>query len=157
MLYLVCNNKSFNYIWLKVLLKWFKLELFVKMYSIYKRVGDYLTENELRKLSRIDLLELLLEKSRENEKLQEELDSVKAQLAERNIKIEKAGSIAEAALALNGVFEAAQAAADQYLENLRTISGETSQISDQTAQISEEATKISDKTIEISEEAENEK
>ena len=127
------------------------------MYSIHKRVGDYLTENELRKLSRIDLLELLLEKSRENEKLQEELDSVKAQLAERNIKIEKAGSIAEAALALNGVFEAAQAAADQYLENLRTISGETSQISDQTAQISEEATKISDKTIEISEEAENEK
>lgn len=116
-----------------------------------------MTENELRKLSRIDLLELLLEKSRENEKLQEELDSVKAQLAERNIKIEKAGSIAEAALALNGVFEAAQAAADQYLENLRTISGETSQISDQTAQISEEATKISDKTIEISEEAENEK
>ena len=127
------------------------------MYLIYKRVGGYLTENELRKLSRIDLLELLLEKSRENEKLQEELDQVKAQLAERNIKIEKAGSIAEAALALNGVFEAAQAAADQYLENLRTISGETSQISDQTAQISEEATKISDKTIEISEEAENEK
>ena len=128
-----------------------------RMYSIYKRVGGYLTENELRKLSRIDLLELLLEKSRENEKLQEELDQVKAQLAERNIKIEKAGSIAEAALALNGVFEAAQAAADQYLENLRTISGETSQISDQTSQISEEATKIPDKTIEISEETENEK
>ena len=133
------------------------MELFVKERVIHKRVGGYLTENEIRKLSRIDLLELLLEKSRENEKLQEELEKIKAQLAERNLKIEKAGSIAEAALALNGVFEAAQAAADQYLENLRTISCETSQISDQTAQISEEATKIPDKTIEISEEAENEK
>ena len=32
--------------------------------------------------------------------------------------MEKAGSIAEASLMLNGVFEAAQAAVDQYLENI---------------------------------------
>lgn len=130
-----------------------------------------MTDKELQKLSRIDLLELLLEKSKENEKLQEELEQVKAKLAEREIKIEKAGSIAEAALALNGVFEAAQAAADQYLENLRRISEETSQVQDsatqvsdsttvileKTTQISDESTKTPDKTIEISEEIKDEK
>lgn len=129
-----------------------------------------MTDKELQKLSRIDLLELLLEKSKENEKLQEELEQVKAKLAEREIKIEKAGSIAEAALALNGVFEAAQAAADQYLENLRRISEETSQVQDsatqisdstteileKTTQISNEKTDIPDNTIEISEETKNE-
>ena len=130
-----------------------------------------MTDKELQKLSRIDLLELLLEKSKENEKLQEELEQVKAKRAEREIKIEKAGSIAEAALALNGVFEAAQAAADQYLENLRRISEETSQVQDsatqisdsttvileKTTQISDESTKTPDKTIEISEEIKDEK
>lgn len=141
------------------------------MYPDGKEVGGYLTDKELQKLSRIDLLELLLEKSKENEKLQEELEQVKAKLAEREIKIEKAGSIAEAALALNGVFEAAQAAADQYLENLRRISEETSQVQDsatqvsdsttvileKTTQISDESTKTPDKTIEISEEIKDEK
>jgi chromosome segregation ATPase len=39
----------------------------------------------------------------------------------RRIQMEEAGSIAEAALRLNGVFEAAQAAADEYLENLRLL------------------------------------
>ena len=141
------------------------------MYPDGKEVGGYLTDKELQKLSRIDLLELLLEKSKETEKLQEELEQVKAKLAEREIKIEKAGSIAEAALALNGVFEVAQAAADQYLENLRRISEETSQVQDsatqisdsttvileKTTQISDESTKTPDKTIEISEEIKDEK
>lgn len=111
-----------------------------------------MTDKELRKLSRIDLLELLLEKSRENEKLKEELEQVKAQLDDRKINIEKAGSIAEAALALNGVFQAAQAAADQYLENLRRISGETDSVQDSTTQISDSATEILEKTTQISNE-----
>ena len=38
---------------------------------------------------------------------------------ERTLKINEAGSIAEAAVKLNGVFEAAQAAADQYLESVQ--------------------------------------
>lgn len=115
-------------------------------------MGGNLTDKELRKLSRIDLLELLLEKSRENEKLKEELEQVKAQLDDRKINIEKAGSIAEAALALNGVFEAAQLAADQYLENLRRISGETDSVQDSTTQISDSATEILEKTTQISNE-----
>lgn len=78
-----------------------------------------LTDRELRKLSRKDLLELLVSQSREREALQAELEQVKAALEDRQLQIERAGSIAEAALQINGVFDAAQAAAQQYLENIR--------------------------------------
>ena len=78
-----------------------------------------MTDQELRKLSRKDLLELLISQGRERDTLQAELEQVKAALKNRQLHIEQAGSIAEAALQLNGVFEAAQAAAQQYLENIR--------------------------------------
>lgn len=80
-----------------------------------------MTDKELKKLSRAELLELLLESNRENERLRKQLEKAKGLLANRAIEIENAGSIAEAALALNGVFEAAQKAADQYLENVRRL------------------------------------
>ena len=85
-----------------------------------------MTEKELRRLSRMDLLEMLLEQSREVERLQKELETVKNQLGDRRIMEQEAGSIAEASLKLNKVFEAAQQAADQYLENIR-IRSEISQ------------------------------
>ena len=81
-----------------------------------------MTERELKKLSRAELLELLLEESRENERLRAQLQKACEALGSREIQIENAGSIAEAALRLNGVFEATQRAADQYLENLRLLS-----------------------------------
>lgn len=83
-----------------------------------------MTDRELRKLSRADLLELLLKESKENEKLRMELEQAKEQLASRKIEIDTAGSIAEAALRLNGVFEAAEQAAAQYVENVRRIAEE---------------------------------
>lgn len=48
-----------------------------------------------------------------------------AQLQDRQLRLANAGSIAEAALSLNGVFDAAQAAADQYLQAVRTSAAET--------------------------------
>lgn len=89
-----------------------------------------MTDQELHKLSRKDLLELLVSQGHEMEKLKEELEKIRAdlqkeletaqnRLQERQLQVEQAGSIAEAALQVNGVFEAAQAAAKQYLENIR--------------------------------------
>lgn len=78
-----------------------------------------MTDKELRRLSRGELLELLLEKTKEVEQLREELKQARTQLASREITIQNAGSIAEAALQLNGVFQAAEEAAAQYLENVR--------------------------------------
>ena len=78
-----------------------------------------MTDRELKKLSRGDLLEMLLELTRENDQLRGELEQAKAQLADRAIRVENAGSLAEAALQLSGVFDAAQAACEQYSQNLR--------------------------------------
>lgn len=80
-----------------------------------------MTDRELKKLRRGELLEMLLEQSREMESLKEELKEVKSALAKRSIEIEEAGSIAEAALQLNGVFAAAESAAEQYLESLEEL------------------------------------
>ena len=46
------------------------------------------------------------------------------------MKLENAGSIAEAALAMNGVFEAAQAAADQYLAQVHAANEQSQQLAD---------------------------
>lgn len=82
-----------------------------------------MTEKELRKLSRRDLLELLIEQGKEVRELRQKLAEAEAALAERTLAVENAGSLAEAALRLNGVFEAAQAACDQYLFNIRQRAG----------------------------------
>ena len=78
-------------------------------------------DKELSKLSRIELLEMLVEQSKEVQRLQNELEEAKKELAQREIKIKEAGSIAEASLQLNHVFEAAQQAANQYLENIQQL------------------------------------
>lgn len=78
-----------------------------------------MTDKELRKLRRGELLEMLLEQTKENERLKKQIADLEAQLEDRKIILKQSGSIAEAALKLNGVFEAAQKAAEQYLENVR--------------------------------------
>ena len=71
-----------------------------------------MTDKEFRRLSREELVEIIYELQRSESALREENDQLRAKLADRSLKMEKAGSLAEASLALNGVFEAAQAAAD---------------------------------------------
>ena len=78
-----------------------------------------MTDKELHKLSRKELLEMLLAQTQENEKLKEELRRAQRQLSDRRLLQENAGSMAEAAMRLNAVFEAADRAAQQYLENVR--------------------------------------
>ncbi len=80
-----------------------------------------MTNQDLKKLSRADLLELLLEERRENERLRAVLKKACEKLADKKVRIDNAGSIAEAALRLNGVFEAAEAAASQYLDNVKRL------------------------------------
>lgn len=76
-------------------------------------------QNDLKRLRRTDLLELLLELSRENDLLRKENRELKQRLEDRAIAIENTGSLAEASLQLNGIFEAAQNACDQYIQNIQ--------------------------------------
>ena len=80
-----------------------------------------MNEKELKKLNRKQLLELLLRQTEYADELREQLDQMKHELENRKLLEKEAGSIAEASLKLNGVFESAQAAADQYLENIQNI------------------------------------
>lgn len=84
-----------------------------------------MNRKELRRLRRSELLELLLLQTKEMEYLQEKLEKAEAELAERKLKMEKIGSLADAVMEINGVVAAAQAAADQYLENIMAMEEET--------------------------------
>lgn len=86
-----------------------------------------MTQKELRKLNRTELLELLLEQTKRMENLQQKLSVAESLLADRHLRAEFAGNLAEASLAVNGVMEAAQKAADQYLLNIERMEAETRQ------------------------------
>ena len=81
-----------------------------------------MTDKELKRLSRGELLEMLIQQSKELERLRKQLDVAESALQNREIAITNAGSIAEAALQLNGVFTAAQDACQQYMENICHLS-----------------------------------
>lgn len=75
-----------------------------------------LTEKELKKLNRYQLLELLVVQTERADRLQARLDETEKQLREQHVQLSSLGSIAEASLHLRGVFRAAQDAADTYIE-----------------------------------------
>lgn len=76
-------------------------------------------DKRLKKISKKELLEILLAQAKKIEELETELKEVKEELNSRRIEIKKSGSIAEAALKLNGIFELAQKTADEYVENVK--------------------------------------
>ena len=84
-----------------------------------------MTDKELKRLSRSDLLELLIEQTQETERLREELDAIRQELENKCLRVKQAGDLAHASLAVNGVMEAAQAAAQQYLDNIAAMEEET--------------------------------
>lgn len=81
-------------------------------------------EKYLRKLRRSDLLELLVSQAEKIESLEYKISDLEKQLEDKTLLIEKAGSIAEASLQINKIFETAQAAADQYLANIERLAPE---------------------------------
>ena len=106
------------------------LQIFLRIFGRDRRKNQ-LTDKELHKLNRKELLELMLDQSRQLDDLREQLRQAQEQLASRQLLLNKAGSIAEASLQLNRVFEAAQAAAEQYLENVQTLSGRQTEVCQQ--------------------------
>lgn len=78
-----------------------------------------MTDKELRRLHRDDLLQILINQQTQLDDYAALVEDYERRLNDRRIAIEESGSVAEAALKLNGVFEAAQRAADQYLEETK--------------------------------------
>lgn len=90
-----------------------------------------MTDKEIRKLGRPELLELLIEQTRRKEELEQQVTDLQAQLKSRDIRLSQAGSIAEASLQVSRVFEEAQQAADQYLQNIQRLEREQQAATDQ--------------------------
>lgn len=76
-------------------------------------------EKELKKLSRAELLEMLIAQSKKLSRVEEELKTAQKELRRREIAITTSGTLAEASMKLSGIFEAADKAAEQYLESFR--------------------------------------
>lgn len=94
-----------------------------------------MTDRELKKLNRAELLEILVMQGKTVEELKERLAQAEHQLEEMDLKIQNAGSIAEASLQLSGVFEAAQRSADMYLDNIRRLNAESQQRREEAEQL----------------------
>ena len=82
-------------------------------------------EKELKRLNRAELLQLLLEQTQEMERLREALKKAQDRLEERHLKVTEAGDLAHAVLAVNNVMEAAQQAAQQYIDSIAAMEAET--------------------------------
>lgn len=81
---------------------------------------DSSKRKEMKKLSRADLLDIIYAMKKNEDVLRSNLKEAREELNKRAIMIEKSGSIAEAALSLSGVFQAAQQAADTYIQSVRS-------------------------------------
>lgn len=85
-------------------------------------------KNDLKHLNRSELIDLIYEMKKREIELQTRLDEAEAQLQSKVITIAEAGSIADAAMQLNGVFQAAQMAADTYLISIKEKEEELSRL-----------------------------
>ena len=73
---------------------------------------------ELKRLSRRELVDIIYQLKKNEQELQEEIESLKKEIQDRRIRISVAGSIAEAAMSVTEVFSAAQTSADIYLREI---------------------------------------
>lgn len=86
-----------------------------------------MTDKELKHLSRVELIDIIYELQKQKEAADAQVSQLQDQLNTRELHIAEAGSIAEAAISVNGVFEAAQAAADQYLFSIKAATANMSE------------------------------
>lgn len=78
-----------------------------------------MTDKEFKRLSRSQLIDIIYQLQLEQEKLKAENEKLSKALADKRLRISNVGNIAEAALEINKVLEAAQAAATQYLDEIQ--------------------------------------
>ena len=112
-----------------------------------------MTEKELRHLNRKELLEILIDQTKKINLLRDKVQGLESELNERKIAITESGSMAEASLKLNGIFAAADKAAQQYLENARMNEAESRRLLEETREKTEaECRRLLEETREKAEE-----
>ena len=84
-----------------------------------------MTDKELKRLDRAQLIEIIYQFQLQLDTLTEQNHELEQKLADKRIRIDQAGNIAEAALKINDCFRSAQNAAEQYLQEIKAIREET--------------------------------
>ena len=80
---------------------------------------------ELKRLSRRELVDIIYQLKKNEQEMQEEIESLKTELQDKRIRISTAGSIADAAMSVTNVFSAAQMTADLYLREISCMREDT--------------------------------
>ena len=107
-----------------------------------------MTDKEFRKLKRSDLISIIYEYQKRQDELVEENKELREQLDSKNLKISNAGSIAEAVVGLDLLFETAQKTADDYIEQVRAANTELERRAEEKAtEIIENARKEAEKIL----------
>lgn len=99
---------------------------------------------EIKKLSRRELVDIIYQLKKNEEKMQSQIASLEEALQEKRVRISVAGSIAEAALDITNIFSTAQTAADLYLHEIAHMKEDTEK---ECAKMIEEAHKKVDEII----------
>ena len=84
-----------------------------------------MTDKEFKRLSRSQLIDIIYQLQLKQEELIADNKKLSKALADRRLRISKAGNIAEATLEIHNVMQATQDAASHYLEEIRIMWKET--------------------------------
>lgn len=84
-----------------------------------------MTDREFKRLSRAQLIDIIYQFQLKQDELTAENERLTKELADKRLRLSQAGNIAEAALEVNRVMQAAQDAAALYLEEIRIMREET--------------------------------
>ena len=78
-----------------------------------------MTDKEFKRLSRAQLIDIIYQLQLKQEELTADNEKLSKALADKRLRVSKAGNIAEAAMELHNVMQAAQDAAEHYLNEIK--------------------------------------
>ena len=91
-----------------------------------------MTDKEFKRLSRSQLIDIIYQLQLEQKELAADNEKLSKALEDKRLRLSKAGNIAEAALEIHNVMQAAQNAAAHYLEEIKLrANGEYQRILDE--------------------------
>ena len=83
-----------------------------------------MTDKEFKRLNRAQLIDIIYQLQLQVDELTEQNQSLENELLDKRLRIDNAGDIAYAALEINNCFRSAQSAAEQYLNEIRSLHAE---------------------------------
>lgn len=107
--------------------------------------------NESMNLSKNEMMMVMHDQEQEIEKLRSEVAELQEKLDSYEIKVSQSGSLAEASIKINGLFEAAEATVNTFIENMKLRDARSEEIladvEKQAEQIISEAEEVARKRL----------